>query len=347
MCYTPLTAYERRAKKDDGSYHITLNPHLARPGSTRVPIKCGKCLKCRQRTANEKALRMAHEALMQEAEGNPSCFITLTYNPKNIPPVYNDEGDLVGYGDINYRHIQLFIKRLSIRVKRKISRDIKIKYFAAPEYGTRFKRPHYHIVIIGFCPTDLQKLKRKGKYPLYRSPLIESLWYDEDTGDSLGYSSVGSLTMLSALYVSKYAMKRAIGKYEKDEKLLRVNPETGEKFYVSPERSRSSTRLGKTWFEKYKKPDIILYDDDAMTNNVTTTNISKGFITFDGKKFSIPSYYKKLLKESDPASALKLTTEQTERAKLFQLTPAQLNNQMRSFKQELSTHVRQLEDSYV
>lgn len=55
-----------------------------------------------------------------------------------------------GFGFCYKRDIQLFFKRLRIKIARNENNDIKkqkIRYFAASEYGPATFRPHYHIIV--------------------------------------------------------------------------------------------------------------------------------------------------------------------------------------------------------
>lgn len=152
-----------------------------RPGEL-VTVSCGQCLECQQRKSNEWSHR-----IMDEAYCHPNnCFITLTYNNEHLP----SDGMLVR------RDVQLFIKRL-----RKFLQPDKIRVFYCGEYGKKRSRPHYHVIVFGWKPNDLFFWQQDKKAKLYRSPTLEKLW-------TFGFSSVGDLTLDSALYCAKYMQKQ-------------------------------------------------------------------------------------------------------------------------------------------
>lgn len=170
MCLFPVTLYPGRYRKDCD-------------GGAALVVPCGKCLECIQRTSVEWAARICHEA----GQYKDNCFITLTYNSQNLPPD----------GSVLMRDVQLFIKRL-----RKALSPQRMRYFACGEYGSKGRRPHYHIICFGFCPDDLFFWQHDKKADLYRSYFIEKLW-------TKGFSSVGKVSYDSALYCAKYMNKYA------------------------------------------------------------------------------------------------------------------------------------------
>lgn len=146
-------------------------------------VACRHCIDCRLNKAREWSFRVAAEASLYDQ----NCMITLTYSDEFLPPDKK----------VDRRAIQLFMKRL-----RKAISPAKVRFFACGEYGARFSRPHYHVVLFGFQPDDLVELRRDGKGTmLYRSALIERLW-------TFGFSSVVTdVNLYVARYVAKYMQK--------------------------------------------------------------------------------------------------------------------------------------------
>ena len=148
-------------------------------------VSCGKCIECLQKYSNEWALRCALEA----KKYSDNCFITLTYE--------RCAESLVK------RHLQAFIKRLRERIA-----PVKIRFFACGEYGSAGYRPHYHIIVFGWCPDDLEVLSKKAK--LYRSKFVESVWHGgEDLSPyKQGFVSIGiDVNEVTAKYCAKYLAK--------------------------------------------------------------------------------------------------------------------------------------------
>lgn len=143
-------------------------------------VPCGICLECQQQKSKEWAFR----CLLESLNYKDNCFLTLTYNETYNP------------GVVVKKDLQDFLKRL-----RYFLGDKKIKYFSCGEYGSKGKRPHYHLVIFGWKPSDLIFLKKtkKNEY-IYRSPFIEQCW-------RFGFSSCGDLTYESCKYTAVYLQK--------------------------------------------------------------------------------------------------------------------------------------------
>lgn len=83
--------------------------------------------------------------LLEAKEHKYSSFLTLTYDEENNPG-----------GNLNPRDLQLFLKRV-----RKEVAPCKIRFYAVGEYGTKTKRPHYHLIIFGMEPLHGEAITRK------------------------------------------------------------------------------------------------------------------------------------------------------------------------------------------
>jgi hypothetical protein len=187
-----------------------------------VKLPCGKCVGCMQVRQRNWALRICHEAQMHEA----TSFVTLTYRDPFDP-------------SLNYSDFQRFMYRLRQEVG-------PTRFFCAGEYGSKERtyRPHFHAVLFGLALSDRLAIGDR----LYRSPLLEKLW-------PFGFSSVGDVSMQSAMYVAKYSVKVAEvvrdGRF--DSHYSRVDIRTGEVVSVVPEFAHMSLRpgIGAPWFDKY------------------------------------------------------------------------------------------------
>lgn len=212
-------------------------PHLIRDKvhGVYIEVPCRMCMDCRLKYTKEWAMRICNEA--QSYDDN--CFLTLTFNDENLP---NDNS-------IHKRDLQLFVKRL-----RKYLGNKRIRYFGCGEYGGKFGRPHYHIIIFNWYPDDAYYDNTCFKW---RSPALENLW-------SFGFSTIGDVTFNSARYVASYVVKQKKGK-QKDYYL-----EKG----IEPEFVIMSNGIGKAYClknaEQFKK---------------------LGYIPFNGMKSALPRYY--------------------------------------------------------
>ena len=100
------------------------------PREDVVVVPCGKCLGCRKAHARQWAIRLVHEAQLHPTS---AWFVTLTY----------DDGSLPDNGSLDPRDLQLFLKKLRRKHRR------KLRYYACGEYGDASDRPHYHLVLYG------------------------------------------------------------------------------------------------------------------------------------------------------------------------------------------------------
>lgn len=174
-------------------------------------------------------------------------FLTLTYDDNHNPI------------KLNYRDIQLFIKRL-----RKIYKDFKIKYFYCGEYGETTFRPHYHMIIYNLPIYDLKKqsVNRMGDI-LFKSDFLANVWKN-------GFVSIGRLSLRSASYVARYTLKS-----------------TG-----TDEGLRVSKGFGKEYFLD-NMDEIIAKNYVKIANNV-----SKTFVTSSVPKYFLKLYRKYLFEKN-------------------------------------------------
>jgi len=256
-CFHPLTAY----KNLQGQITFT-----DKYGGDQITLGCGQCLGCRLERSRQWAMRCVHEASMHQ----DNCFITLTYNPENLPP----DGSLIK------SDFQKFMKRLRIQTGK------KIRYYHCGEYGDNTKRPHYHALLFGYNFDDWVYLfDSPSGEPIYSSQTLEKIW-------KKGFVTVGSVTFESAGYVARYCMKKLNGslKDQVNERTglkpyERFNDHTGEISEVLPEYSTMSRRpgIGHSWISTYTR-DVY----------------PKDFTTIRGMRLAPAKYYDKYLRGIDP-----------------------------------------------
>lgn len=102
-------------------------------------VSCGRCFTCRLLRTYEWAQRLADEALDY---ARPPLFVMLSYAPEHLP----------ANGLLDSRDLTLFFKRLRKNV------DLKFKYYAVGEYGSRKERPHYHVIFFGLDMRHRQQI---------------------------------------------------------------------------------------------------------------------------------------------------------------------------------------------
>lgn len=120
------------------------------------------------------------------------------------------------------RDLTLFFKRLRRRIAfHKL--NIKFSYYAVGEYGTKTKRPHYHVLFFGI--------------PKEHHQLILDAWQVNDK--PLGNIYIGRVSPSSINYVAGYIINK---RYDT----------TIPTHIVSNQFSRMSKGIGASYVEKYK-----------------------------------------------------------------------------------------------
>lgn len=158
-----------------------------------LPFPCGQCLSCRINKRRVWTLRLMLENYYHEK----AAFVTLTYNDDMLP--YSVDGLPI----LCKQDLQLWLKRL-----RKRFSGYKIRYYAAGEYGTKTHRPHYHVIVYGIGPEQLdpQFIAYGGKSGGVkgiekRSTPLSMTW-------PYGIVHVGEVTRESIQYVAGYVTKK-------------------------------------------------------------------------------------------------------------------------------------------
>lgn len=210
----------------------------------RATVCCGRCMECVRQKSVEWAFRIMHEA----AQYKSNCFLTLTYNNENLPS-----------NGVERREVQLFIKRL-----RKALSPQKLRFFACGEYGKKFGRPHYHLIIFGWYPDDTFYHGMDGKTKLYRSPLLERVWQK-------GFSSVAKVEYETALYCAKY-----MNKWQYD---ILVRRKANDRDFIKP---------NKPFVQMSNRPGV-------GYNAVYRCDLNTDKIYINGKSTKIPRYYLKVM----------------------------------------------------
>lgn len=171
------------------------------------PVRCGKCLPCLKSRRNEWSLRLEHEYLHSDS----AFFITLTYDDNHLPYSYSKWKYKYKIDPITKK--KKVIKRWKVKVnttkptlrqedltkyikrirneqqkyykdKNIISR--KVRYYAVGEYGTKTKRPHYHLLVFNYDIDNIAPLQNKWK---------------------LGFTQIAEVNGARINYTAKYMFK--------------------------------------------------------------------------------------------------------------------------------------------
>jgi hypothetical protein len=249
-CYHPLVGYRSAVRNEKtGKRSIVFTKRDAYT-DLRIRFPCGQCIGCRLERSRQWAIRCMHEASLYDK----NSFITLTYNPENLPK----------HGTLVKEDHQKFMKRL------RRHNDERIRYFHCGEYGEKFARPHYHTCLFNYDFPDrilLRESKTGEKY--YISQELAELW-------PYGHHIIGDVTFESAAYVARYITKKITGKKAEDHYEI-IDEKTGEILGQRvPEYITMSRRpgVGMEWFKKFHRD---IYPGD--------------FVIVRGKKMKPPKYY--------------------------------------------------------
>lgn len=140
-----------------------------------VQYSCGKCHPCRINRARKKTTRM----LLESQQHATTSFVTLTYDEDALPLRVSTDGCPIP--SLLPADLTLFLKRARYHYG-------PFRYSAVGEYGGKYNRPHYHLVMYGIDPFQLDQHCEKEVW--------QKGWVD------VGYADVGALK-----YISGYVVK--------------------------------------------------------------------------------------------------------------------------------------------
>lgn len=242
-------------------------------------IPCGQCIGCRIRQREDWTTRIELEA--RDYPKEEVWFITLTYDDDHVPGMIVKTGEImrkVQYtwkpGEkrpssvqiLLYEDIQKFLKRLRKAYKS------KLRYFVAGEYGEQTARPHYHMILYGWKPTDLENLYKIHHNGYYTSKWLAELW-------GMGQIQIAQAVPETYRYVAGYVTKKM---YEIDGKKANVYYELGQ---TKPFACMSlKPGLGDNYYQEHKA-------EIWRQGYIQCTN---------GKKAQIPRYYEKQMEAENP-----------------------------------------------
>ena len=218
-CTSPLLAVDYGLNFETGKKRIKILPTAFRVdwdfeklrdryGDALIVLPCGKCDACVLARRKMWSLRCFAESIYHDQ----NCFVTLTYNDENCP------------SQLVRKDFQDFIRNLR-------KKGISCRYFGCGEYGSRGVtshtpngRPHYHIILFGFMPSDLKYFsKTNSGFPQYTSSFLSGVW-------KKGFVTITEFTPEVAGYTAGYVDK----KYKQKDCfiLMSKKPGLGEQFFL-------------------------------------------------------------------------------------------------------------------
>lgn len=237
-------------------------------GTSHFKVPCGRCLSCRMQRGREWAIRCNLELQQHSA----ACWATLTYDDAHVTRTLKPE------------HFSGFIKRLRTNLDRSAAtRSVassKIRFFGCGEYGERYGRPHFHVVLFGTTETKA----------------IEQSW-------TAGIVRVDPVSPAAIAYVAGYCTKKA-----KQQTYWRRNetydPETGEVLYEQPDGSLHPEPWQEPFLRMSRRPGIGHHAKTTFRNSWRSSAI------YHGREVPAPRTFRQHWK--DTATQAELTTRQEE-----------------------------------
>lgn len=231
-------------------------------------IPCGQCIACRLNYSRQWAARCTCETIYHSEQ----WFLTITYNNDSVPTLNLETGEIDrgGYWALNQNQagdftsveqsltllptdLQLFLKNLRRQQEYHYKQYGTIRFYACGEYGGKTLRPHYHMLAYGLHIPDLEYYKTTNEgNEYYTSEYLNRIW-------GKGFIIVGKLSWNSCAYVSRYVMKKQMGK---DENGLTAKDRYFEAG-LQPEFVRMSLKpgIGQKYFEDHKEE---IYRNDEI-----------------------------------------------------------------------------------
>lgn len=201
--------------------------------------------------------------LMQEEKVSTSAyFLTLTYAPEYTRITKN------GFMGLSKDDFQRFVKRLRKRHEGNTGKPLK--YYAVGEYGGRFKRPHFHVILFN---ADIEKIiPKKYANAITRGEIKLDGRHPMDCLDwHYGHCTVGTVSEASIGYTLIYISKPS-----------RI-PE-----HRNDDREREFGLMSKGLGANYLTKAMRLWHKADMEG--------RQYVALaDGKKASLPRYYRNLL----------------------------------------------------
>lgn len=264
--------YFLNISKDDAEFYIFHNH--GRCQYELLDIPCGHCIECRINKSQEWATRSCLESLNY----NNNYFVTLTYEDERIPilrTLSRQTGTIENVSNLQYEDIQQFLKNLRRYFKYHFNID-NIRFLVSGEYGSKFGRAHWHLLLFN-CPLpDLKFLKIQNGNIYYTSDIISQCWNNK------GYNIVGNVEFCSSAYVARYVLKKFYGGFENEYQLackqLGVQPQNAELIQMS------------------RRPGLAF---EYFRNNITTQDFinANKIILENGRKSKIPRYFERVFLE--------------------------------------------------
>lgn len=266
-------------------------------------VPCGHCYQCLQQRRNTWTLRN----LVEQFHSKSSYFLTLTYSDEGIKSLPLCSDTFIRLSDKS--HYQKFLKRL-----RKDLEPLKLRYFGCHEYGKKYFRPHYHIIIYLDQDKDIKPSD------------IQQFW-------TYGIVTVDPLNQARIHYCSKYLQKPFRFEYFKGLPKLWLDEEEAKNGKKSAfDKLVRYTYRKNTFNFMSRRPGIGYQLMSPEFVDFVRRNSSDNYtqITYNGQKFPLPKFFKdKIFTEEEkqliyPKIKSELEHKDAQERKYYKLTRYQI-----------------------
>ena len=169
--------------------------HLRYKDYGTITVPCGNCVCCK----SLRALVWSDRIRAEVHDNYKSClFLTLTYSDDFVPYAFNEDGDV--RETLSPLHFNGFIKGLRNRLYY-FDKSTRFKFFGCGEYGGKFGRPHYHLLLMGLPNVD------------FIHDCVKRLWTFGHFDISAPRSTEDVVNYVTGYVLKKYSGKVALEKY--------------------------------------------------------------------------------------------------------------------------------------
>lgn len=269
-----------------------------------IQVPCNKCAECQENNSAEWLYRAYYEFKECLSAGGFVAFDTLTYSEENLPLLSDIAEEFPRVPCFRSVDITKFLKRLRITLDRKYN-GVTCRYFISSEYGSRFGRPHYHVLFFVYGNINAVAF----------SSLISSSWKLGRT-DGIPYKSSGYVLLHNTItssrtsdilsasnYVTKYVLKDSYFQDVLDKRIKYCDLIiSNDKIPFVKSRSVAASRLRqkiKTEVNQFHVQSLG-FGESALRDMDLLSLMRDGFLRMPSresvfKKVSIPMYYKRKL----------------------------------------------------
>lgn len=218
-----------------GSDKFVAHPRLGDAVVERQEWRCGRCFSCVRSHGDDWSTRLEKEQMLWPR----NCVVTLTYDQEHLP---------LG-GNLVKHDLSGFVMRLRNYARRECDQAEGVRFYGIGEFGSRTRRPHYHVILFNFDFPDLVHWSGKGARELCTSEALTRIW-----GKGVN-CKVGRVGADSISYVSRYLDDKrkggAAAEFRSDAAALAAGEEL-PRFQLEFSLMSRNPGIGAGWLERFE-----------------------------------------------------------------------------------------------